>query len=102
MTRLGVPRPRATGPDPTGSGAAGPLTLEIRVGGHLDDHWATSLGDLVLVRLDDGSTSLTGRVVDQAQLHGVLAGIRDLGVPLLSLLAAHDGTEDSVETTSRP
>jgi RimJ/RimL family protein N-acetyltransferase len=60
-------------------------TYEIRVVGHLDDHWAATLGDLTLVRLDDGTTSLTGPVVDQARLHGVLARVRDLGVPLLTL-----------------
>jgi hypothetical protein len=59
--------------------------LDIRVAGELDDHWAAVLGDLVLVRLDDGTTRLTGPVIDQAQLHGILARIRDLGVPLLSL-----------------
>lgn len=63
-------------------------TYEIRVAGHLDDHWSAMLGDLTLVRLDDGTTSLTGPIVDQAQLHGVLASVRDLGVPLLSLRVA--------------
>jgi hypothetical protein len=67
---------------PTTTGAA---TYEIRVAGHLGDHWAAALGDLSLVRLDDGSTSLTGPVLDQAQLHGILARVRDVGVPLLSL-----------------
>jgi RimJ/RimL family protein N-acetyltransferase len=61
------------------------VTYEIRVAGHLDDHWAATLGDLGLARLDDGTTSLTGPVVDQAQLHGILTRIRDLGVALLSL-----------------
>ena len=59
-------------------------TYEIRVAGHLDDHWAAVFGGLVLVRLDDGTTSLTGRV-DQAQLHGALARVRDVGVPLLTV-----------------
>jgi hypothetical protein len=67
---------------PTANGIA---TYEIRVAGHLDDHWAGTLGDLTLVRLDDGTTSLTGTLLDQAQLHGVLARIRDLGAPLLML-----------------
>lgn len=67
-----------------GPAVSGP-TYEIRVAGHLDDHWAPTLGDLTLVRLEDGTTSLTGPVADQAQLHGVLGRIRDLGVPLLTL-----------------
>jgi hypothetical protein len=70
--------PGETGPTPTGT-----ATYEIRVAGHLDDHWAAMFGDLTLVRLPDGTTSLTGLVVDQAQLHGLLTRIRDIGVPLL-------------------
>jgi hypothetical protein len=68
-----------------GATATGTATYEIRVAGHLDDHWAATLGASTLVRLDDGTTSLTGPVIDQSQLHGVLARIRDLGVPLLTL-----------------
>jgi hypothetical protein len=78
---------RTPGRAATGPAATGPATYEIRVAGHLDDHWAAALGDLTLVRLDDGTTSLTGPIVDQAQLHGVLARIRDLGAPVLTLHA---------------
>ena len=49
------------------------LTYEFRVEGHLDDHWSAWLGDLT--------------ITDQAQLHGVLAGLRDIGATLLSLNA---------------
>ena len=69
---------------------AAAVTYEIRVAAHLDDHWAVTLGDLDLIRHDDGTTSLTGPVLDQAQLHGLLARVRDLGVPLLTLRAATD------------
>ena len=62
-------------------------TYEVRVEGHLDDHWSAWLGDLTLVRQDDGTTVLTGPITDQAQLHGVLAAVRDLGAPLLSVQA---------------
>ncbi len=82
MTR---PTPSSAGPAPSGPTTAGTATYEIRVAGHLDDHWAATLDDLTLVRLDDGTTSLTGPLIDQAQLHGLLARIRDLGVPLLTL-----------------
>jgi hypothetical protein len=87
--------PGRTGPSPTGFGRAGTLMLDIRVAGQLDDHWAGVLGGLVLSRLDDSTTRLTGPVADQAQLHGILARIRDLGVPLLSLHTLHhDDTSD--------
>lgn len=57
----------------------------IRVGGHLDAYWAGRLPGLVVEHRPDGTSTLTGRVLDQAGLHGVLAVLRDLGVPLLSV-----------------
>jgi hypothetical protein len=60
----------------------------FRVQGHLDDHWAGWLGDLTLDHHDDGTTSLTGPITDQAQLHGVLAKLRDLGVTLIAVSSA--------------
>jgi hypothetical protein len=79
------PTANPAGPGQTNATVTDTVMYEIRVAGHLDDHWAAALGDLTLVRLDDGTTSLTGPVLDQAQLHGVLTRIRDLGVPLLTL-----------------
>jgi RimJ/RimL family protein N-acetyltransferase len=62
-----------------------PTTYAIRVDGHLDDHWSAWLGALALRRDDDGATTLTVSVADQAQLHGVLAGLRDIGAVLTEL-----------------
>jgi hypothetical protein len=62
-----------------------PTTYEIRVDGHLDDHWSAWLGDLDLTHNDDGTTTITVEVADQAQLHGVLAGLRDIGTVLTDL-----------------
>jgi hypothetical protein len=59
-------------------------TYEFRVAAHLDDHWSAWIG-LPIVRHDDGSSTFTGPVADQAQLHGILATLRDIGVPLLSV-----------------
>jgi hypothetical protein len=58
---------------------------EIRLGGHLDDHWSAWLDGLAIIREADGTTTLRGAVTDQAQLHGLLAKVRDLGAPLISL-----------------
>jgi hypothetical protein len=63
------------------------VCYEIRVAGHLDDHWSPWLADLTVVHHPDGTSALTGPIADQAQLHGVLAAIRDLGVRLLALRA---------------
>jgi len=67
------------------------LTYEFRVEGHLDDHWSEWLDGLTLARNDDGTTTLAGAVADQAQLHGLLARLRDMGVTLVSLRALGDG-----------
>jgi hypothetical protein len=56
--------------------------------GHLDEHWSTWFGGLTLIREDDGTTTLRGAVIDQAELHGLLAKVRDLGAPLLSVNAS--------------
>ena len=58
---------------------------ELRIEGHLDDHWADWFGGLTLVHEDDGTTTLRGAVVDQAELHGLLAKVRDLGATLISV-----------------
>jgi hypothetical protein len=58
---------------------------EIRLQGHLEPRWATWFDGMTLTTEPDGSTALRGPVVDQSALHGVLARLRDLGVPLISL-----------------
>ena len=62
-----------------------PLRYELRIQGHLDQHWSTWFGGLALTREDDGTTTLRGAVTDQAELHGLLTKVRDLGVTLISL-----------------
>jgi homoserine kinase len=61
------------------------VRYELRVDGHLDEHWAAWFGGLTLIREDDGTTTLRAEVTDQAELHGLLAKIRDLGAPLISV-----------------
>ena len=62
-----------------------PAGYRLRVAGHLDHHWSPWFGDLTLTHEDDGTTSLTGAVSDQAELHGLLMKVRDLGVTLISV-----------------
>ena len=62
-----------------------PDLYDIRIKGHLDDRWAARFDGLTITRDDNGTTRLTGPVVDQAALHGLLKRIRDLGTPLLSV-----------------
>jgi hypothetical protein len=57
----------------------------IRVGGRLDDRWSAWFGGLALAYEPDGTTTLTGPVVDQAELYGLLLKVRDLGLPLLAV-----------------
>ena len=58
---------------------------EIRFKGHLSSYRAQMFEGLEMVQGPDGQTVLTGPVIDQAALHGILNKIRDLGVPLLSV-----------------
>ena len=59
---------------------------EIRLRGHLDPRWAAQFEGLSLTLEPDGTTVLVGEVVDQAALHGLLRRVRDLGLPLVSVL----------------
>ncbi len=70
--------------------AVGSNQYVIKVAEHFDDHWASWLGGWDIDRHEDGSTTLTGDVADQAQLHGLLAGLRDIGATLLSITGAPD------------
>jgi len=63
-----------------------PGLYEIRLKGHLDDRWADWFDGLTITREDNGNTRLTGAVVDQAALHGLLSKVRDLGLPLLAVI----------------
>jgi hypothetical protein len=59
---------------------------EIRIEGHLDARWTAWFDGLTLTHETDGTTVLHGPVVDQAALHGLLQKVRDLGLPLVSVI----------------
>jgi hypothetical protein len=58
---------------------------QIVVKGHLDSEWSEWFDGLTITMVDNGATILSGPIIDQTALHGVLIKIRDLGLPLLSL-----------------
>jgi hypothetical protein len=66
-------------------GRQGPARYQLRVDGHLDGRWSAWFGGLTLIQERDGTTRLDGTVADQAELHGLLTKIRDLGVTLISV-----------------
>jgi hypothetical protein len=61
------------------------LRAEIRVKGQIDEHWSDWFEDLEITHTDQDETILTGEVADQSALYGLLAKLRDLGLPLLSV-----------------
>ena len=71
-----------------------PVFYQIRLKGHLDDQWADWLGGLTITLEENGNTVLTGPVVDQAALFGLLKKVRDLGIPLVSIHCVEPGKED--------
>ena len=68
-----------------------PLVYQIRVKGHLGRQWRDWFGGLTITLEDNGDTLLTGPVVDQAALYGLLKKVRDLGMPLLSVNCVKPG-----------
>jgi hypothetical protein len=67
---------------------------EIRVRGHIDQHWSAWFDGLTISYDEDGSTVLRGPLADEAALHGVLMKVRDLALPLLAVnRVAENGSE---------
>jgi hypothetical protein len=62
-----------------------PMVYQIRVKGHLDSHWTNWFEGMSIIPEDNGNTLLTGQVIDQAALYGLLKKVRDLGLPLISI-----------------
>jgi hypothetical protein len=70
---------------------------EIRLKGHLDPRWVKWFDGLTITLDKDGDTLLTGPVVDQAALHGLLKKVRDLGMPLISINVVGPNTKEVSE-----
>lgn len=64
----------------------GPGLYEIRLKGHLQSRWARWFDDMTVTNHDDGTTVVCGAVVDQAAMHGLLNKVRDIALPLVSVV----------------
>jgi hypothetical protein len=72
-----------------------PVIYEIRIKGHLGHRWTDWFGGMTITLEDNGDTLFTGPVVDQAALHGLLKKVRDLGMPLISVMRVEPGQSDA-------
>jgi len=70
------------------------MVKQIRIKGHLGRQWADWFGGLIITLENNGDTLLTGPVIDQAALHGLLKKVRDLGMPLVSVSPLEHGQAD--------
>ena len=75
-----------------------PAVYAIRLQGHLDGRWAEWFGGLTITLEEDGCTLLTGPVVDQAALYGLLKKVRNLGMPLVSVSSVVPGSSTTLGT----
>jgi hypothetical protein len=77
-----------------------PTIYQIRIKGHLDSQWTDWFAGLTITLEENGDTLLTGPVVDQAALHGLLKKVRDLGMPLVSVCPLENGLTDQADVKS--
>ena len=75
-----------------------PVVYQSRVKGHLGHEWTDWFEGLTITLEDNGDTLLTGPVVDQATLHGLLKKVRDLGMPLVSVSPVEPGPPTTLGT----
>ena len=84
------------------------MVYEIRIKGHLDPRWTDWFEGMSIASQANGDTLLTGQLVDQAALHGLLKKVRDVGLPLLSIIriepeqVAPDAPEGELPLTPAP
>lgn len=86
--------PNTPNPNPASTQAG---IYQIRVKGHLGPNWDDWFEGMTFTAEANGDTLMTGPVIDQAALHGLLRKVRDLGLPLLSFLKIESGQDDAVD-----
>lgn len=74
-----------------------PGVYQIRVKGHLGREWMHWFDGMTITLEEDGNTLLTGSVIDQATLHGLLKKVRDLGMPLHSINSVRPNQQDGAD-----
>ncbi|NWF78782.1 MAG: hypothetical protein HXY37_01895 [Chloroflexi bacterium] len=79
-----------------------PGRYEIRLKGHLDTRWADQFEHMRFTHASDGTTILAGLVVDQAALHGLLRKVRDLGLPLVSVMQVDPTAANGPDANTDP
>jgi len=72
-----------------------PRVYQIRIKGHLGRQWTAWFEGLTITLEEHGNSLLTGPVIDQAALHGLLKKVRDLGMPLLSVNSVEPGSQNA-------
>jgi hypothetical protein len=77
-----------------------PVVYQIRIKGHLSHQMADWFEGLTITLEEDGDTLLSGPVIDQAALHGLLKKVRDLGMPLVSVCPLEHGQADVPDVKS--
>jgi len=71
------------------------VKITLRIAGHVDQQWTDWFEGLALHHLPDGNTELSGQVIDQTALYGLLSRARDLGMTLLSVSVETAGNDDA-------
>ncbi len=76
-------------------GPGQPMVYQIRIKGHLSPQWTDWFEGMAITTEDNGNTLVTGPVIDQAALHAVLKRVRDVNLPLLSIMEVRSKGEDT-------